>query len=799
MRVKPADNREPLLGTNHSLFTGTLVLVVLYFAREVFVPLALAGLLAFLLAPAAGCLERWKIKRAPAALLVIFLSLAGVAILGWMVLGQIYSLAVELPQYQENLISKIDSLHLNSAGRLGGTVQMLSNIGQQITSGGKATQPPDLTGSLPESTAHRSARSKTSPSKSVPGEPMAVRVEPPADSFATMFGRTVGPLVHPVTTISIVVVFLVFILLGRHDLRERALRLAGRGRWHVTTTAIEDASARVSRYLQMQLIVNLCYGAIVGGALWMIGVPKPLVWGVLTCLLRFIPYIGILISMAGPLLVSIAFSAHWSELIWTVLLFLTLEVVAANFLEPMLYGASTGMSAIAILIAAIFWTLIWGLPGLFLSTPLTVCLIVIGRQVPQLRFLDVLFGEEQALSPPSRFYQRLLSSSIRDARALLEEQLKINPRAVVYDSLLVPVLTMIQEARYSEEITPMRTEEMLQEIEEILEETTIRRDSTSPQAALNTKIVVCFPARELADEVACQLASHLLVETASITVMTANYSNEKEQHSLQEIRPDIICVVGVPPRAIRSLRMRCHQVRLRFPKAQIVACVLNAESDLSTLRSRIPIEDAEHVVSSLQLMEQYLTSLLQPSDVQTEPHLPLDSASPDELSETVQQLERVDLFDGSQESIFSRLASNLARAFEAPIALINVMDGQRRFWEAQCGLPEASLNSTDSSRDLSICSKVSFSDSTLVIPDIEEDQRFSSDCFLKDRSIRFYAGAPLKDHDGKVIGSLCVLDTRPRQFTEHQKQTLIFLANSVMTAIELHVNSTPEDLEVQQD
>nr|WP_246373851.1 GAF domain-containing protein [Edaphobacter lichenicola] len=161
-------------------------------------------------------------------------------------------------------------------------------------------------------------------------------------------------------------------------------------------------------------------------------------------------------------------------------------------------------------------------------------------------------------------------------------------------------------------------------------------------------------------------------------------------------------------------------------------------------------------------------------------------------------MERIDLFDGPEEGVFSRLASDLARAFEAPIALITVMDGQRRFWEAQCGLPAASLTSPESARDLSICSQASFSESSLVVPDVAEDERFSQDCFLKDNGIRFYAGAPLKAHDDTIIGSICVLDTRPRQLSEHQKKTLVFIANAVMTAIELHADSIPDESEVDE-
>jgi predicted PurR-regulated permease PerM len=397
------ESRENLTETNSALITGLLIAVALYFAREVFIPLALAGLLAFLLAPAASRLEHWGVRRAPAGLAVIFLSLAAMGALGWIVLGQVYNLAVELPQYQQNVTEKIGSLHLNSAGRLSSTVEMLTSVSKQLTSGTPTSQIVSLT---PRRRTDTRARTIPPALTSKPAEPVPVRIEEPELSMLAVAGQTIAPLVHPMARTFVVVVFLVFMLLGREDLLDRGLRLAGSTRMLVTTTAIEDASGRVSRYLRMQLIVNLCYGAIVGVSLQLIGIPHPLLWAVLTCLLRFVPYIGIMMAAAGPLLLSAAISPHWSETAWTAVMFVVLEIVAANFIEPHLYGASTGISAIAVLIAAIFWTLLWGLPGLLLSTPLTVCLIVIGRQVPQFYFLEVLFGEV-TVPPP---VERLLST-----------------------------------------------------------------------------------------------------------------------------------------------------------------------------------------------------------------------------------------------------------------------------------------------------------------------------------------------------------------------------------------------------
>jgi predicted PurR-regulated permease PerM/GAF domain-containing protein len=781
-----SEARENLKHPDSALLTGILIVVVLYFAREVFVPLALAALIAFVLAPAANWLERRGMRRTPAALLVIILSLATVAVLGWVLLGQIYSLAVELPQYQQNVTDKIGSLHLDSAGKLSRTVEMLDGLNKRLKNGNTTAGPVVSVVQTPRLASHSHANPVGVANKTT--QPVSVRIEEPEESVLELAGRTMTPLVHPLTTTFIVVIFLIFLLIGREDLRDRGLKLAGSGRMHLTTSAIEDATARVSRYLRMQLVVNLCYGAVAGVALQFIGVPHPLLWAILTCVLRFVPYVGIMMAAAGPLLLAAAASPYWSQLSWTVIMFCVLEVVVANFVEPMLYGASTGISAIAVLIAAVFWTFLWGLPGLLLSTPLTVCLIVIGRQVPRLHYLEVLLGERTGLPPSEHFYQRMLASNPRDARALIETTVKArSSRAEVYDTILIPALTMVEEARHSEEMTATRAEEVLQNVEELVEELTNAEGSTSPRLSEPAKRVVCMPARDFADEIACQLAQQVLEDTATVQIIAADSSMTTLQEYMTRQQPELICVVGIPPRAVRHIRMRCHQIRARFPESIVVACVLSDENDLSSLRSRIPVEDAQHVVSSLQLMRDYLTSVLHPAEVLEASGETEEAAeTARELSANLHEVQQIDPFDGPVEGMFDRLATSLARSFDAPIVLITAADGERHFWEAQCGLPEEALSSVGAERDGCVCNKVVSADQVVIIADVAEEERFAEDPFLRAHGIRFCAAAPLTDQDREVVGSLCVLDTRPRQITEKQRETLISVAESVMLAIELH-------------
>ena len=784
--------KTPPLPRN-GLLTGILIAAILYFGREVFIPIALAGLLSFLLAPAANRLEQWKFRRGPATIVLVVLVLAVASAIGWLVINQTYNLFTELPRYQYNITAKVESLHLKSAGRMSNTVNMLTAIGKEI-----AAEP-----SLEQTTPAFSEQHQTSPRvltpivpAAKPSPPVLVKVEPPDETMATIAQRTLLPLWHVLGTVFIVVIFLIFILNGRDDLSERGFRLAGRSRMHVTSSAVADASDRVSRYLRTQLVVNLCYGAAAGTALWIIGVPNPYLWGILVSVLRFIPYVGILMAGTCPLILAIAVSPGWGQPLWTAATFFVLEVTIANFIEPMLYGVSAGISPIAILVAALFWTLLWGFPGLLISTPLTVCLVVLGRQIPQLEFFHLLLGEDTVLTGAERFYRRVLAYSSREAAALLRGELEDKARDQVYDEVVVPTLSMIEEARHAEEMTGERAENVLTEIEELIEEV---RDASllSSEASLEAQIV-CVPCRDSADEVACNLAADVLGDVARIQILSQEMTLPNLLSSLEESRPAVVCVIGIPPNAIRHMRMRCHQIRSVLPEVQIVACLPSGQSELPDLRSRIPTEDAQHVVSSLQLLKSYLTAVLHPEPpaAEEEPQPEDQVEARKELNEGIQEIEKVEASDVPPGEAFTRMITNLARSLDAPIALIQSCDGEKRFWEAQCGIPETDTV-PEPQPDFSLCRKQDWSDTPIILCDTQNSAEFAGDPFIRSKGIRFCAAAPLKTFEGRVIGSVSVFDTRPRQISEEQKETLISLADAVMNAIELRETAGIKDSAAQ--
>ena len=378
-----------------TLLIACVVFAGLYFGRDLLIPIALAALLTFILAPLAGWLRRFRIPRVPSVLLIVLVASSGIGGIGLLIGSQIVELARNLPTYQQNIANKIRSL---KEGIPGGNI--FDHAADTIR---------DLEKELGRDKAIDSGQPKTAPE---------VRVRENRTTLDVL-GNWAMPLLGPVGTAGLVLILVIFFLLGREDLRDRAMRLMG-GELHATTEAIDEATQRISRYLLMQLLINGGTSVPFGIALYFIGVPNALLWAVLWAVLRFIPYIGPLIAALLPAIVAAAVDPGWSMLLWTIGVYVAMEVVTNNFIEPRVYGASTGISEVAIIISAVFWTALWGPVGLFLATPLTVCLAVIGRHVPRFHFLEVILGKAPVLSPVERFYQRLLAGDAVEATQFAE-------------------------------------------------------------------------------------------------------------------------------------------------------------------------------------------------------------------------------------------------------------------------------------------------------------------------------------------------------------------------------------------
>jgi predicted PurR-regulated permease PerM len=447
-RARPTEfpRGEPLL------LLAVLVLV-LYFARELLIPLAFALSLAFLLGPAVERLERIRLPRLPAIALVG--AIAGVLLcgVGYVVARQLLHVAQTLPIYRLTLQKKMASVHSPTERSIEKALSNLEDIGADL--------------------AHSAAPPTPVVWPNAPNlQPQPVRVVPPDGGQLEATGQMALTILKPIGTVAVVIVFTIYMLLKREELRNRLLLLAGMGHISLMTQALQDAATRISQYLVLQAAVNAAYGLCFGVGLYFIGVPDATLWGVLAAILRVIPYVGTATSLILPLIVSFVLPSSWAPLL-VLGLFLALELTVTNFLEPWLYGSRTGISSLALLAMAIFWTLLWGWPGLVLSTPLTVCMVVLGRYVPQMSFLHTLLGTEAELSADAAFYERLLAMDQTEAHAIADRFLEGGKSLVeLYDNVVIPALSLAEQDRHQGALDDARSNFLFLSIGELIAELT---------------------------------------------------------------------------------------------------------------------------------------------------------------------------------------------------------------------------------------------------------------------------------------------------------------------------------------
>ena len=426
---RPISTELPASALTTMLFTVVIV-AALYFGREVLVPIALALLLSFALAPLVRFLQGWHVPRMFAVIFVVLIAFAAIFSLGALMVSQVNQLASDLSRYQSTLREKIQSLRGTAAGT--DTLERASQVLQ------------DLSSELDKPRTNRPAIGLQNNAGPSPDRPIPVEVKQPDPGALQTLVALITPLVHPLATTGIVVIFVIFILMQKQDLRNRLVRLAGSQDLQRTTAALDDAGQRLSRLFLTQLGLNAGYGLVVGAGLWFIGVPSAPLWGMLAMILRFVPYIGAVISAIFPLILAAAVGPDWGMALWTGALFLILEPVVGQIIEPVLFSHSTGLSPVAVIASATFWTWLWGPVGLILATPLTICLVVLGRHIERLSFLDVMFGDQPALSPAELVYQRMLARDPVDAAEQAQKFLKDRPLIAYYDEVLIEGLRLAQ-------------------------------------------------------------------------------------------------------------------------------------------------------------------------------------------------------------------------------------------------------------------------------------------------------------------------------------------------------------------
>ena len=392
-----------------NMAVAALIIAALYFGREIFVPVALAVLLSFVLAPFVMRLHSLRIPRTISVLVVVFIGFSIIFSLGGLMVSQATRLAARLPDYQQTLSDKIESLRglMGGSGTLEQASTVLKELKTELQHQDAARRPADNGLARPPS-----------------DKPIPVEVRQPDPGALSTFGAIIQPLISPLTTTGVVVIFVVFILLQREDLRNRLVRLAGSADIQRTTAALDDAGKRLSKLFITQIAFNAVFGLAIGIGLEFIGVPSAPLWGLIAMIMRFVPYIGALISAIFPLILAAAVGSGWQMLILTAALFVVLELLAGQVLEPLIFGHSSGLSPVAIILSASFWTWLWGPVGLVLATPLTVCLVVLGRHVDRLQFLDIMLGDRPPLTPPQLAYQRMLAGDPIEALEQAHEYLQ---------------------------------------------------------------------------------------------------------------------------------------------------------------------------------------------------------------------------------------------------------------------------------------------------------------------------------------------------------------------------------------
>ena len=535
-------------------FAGcVLVVVVLYWAQTVLVPIALAILLTFVLSPPVTWLERW-IGRIPAVLAMVTLVFTVLGLAGWGLARQMDHLAEDLPRYRVNILAKIADVR--GAGK-GGSVEKLQDTIEDIKT------------DLGKSEAPRGTISR----------PVVVTSE----RVAGFSGFTwLSPIVGPLGTAGLVLAMVIFMLLERRDLRDRLIGLLGHGHLAITTKAFDEAGTRVSRQLLMQSLVNLLYGIAAGAGLYFLGVPYPLVWATLGAVLRFIPYVGPVLGAGAPIVVSLAAAEGWAGPLYVVGLFVALELFTNLVLETVLYAGAAGVSPVALLASVAFWTWLWGPLGLVLATPLTVCLVVVGKHVPGLEFLGMLLADTPALAPEYGYYQRLLARDQSEAADLIERYIKTESPRSVYDALLLPALNYAERDRLEQRLSLDEETAVIDATRELLSDAaeSIRRLQPESPALLDGPPllgpreplrVLGYATNGAADELALAMLAHLVDDLPIDVEITGTRLQASELLSLVHAQGfSVVCLADLPPSPPSKTRYLVKRLRAALPELRIL-------------------------------------------------------------------------------------------------------------------------------------------------------------------------------------------------------------------------------------
>ena len=575
-----------------SLLLVALVVAGLYLARDFLLPLALAVLISFLLAPLIQRFEHWGMGRIVSVIAATGLAFSLIGAVGYLVAGQLIDLASQVEGYKTNLGAKIATLKTKPGSPFDRVTRTLRDLNKEFTAAPNATPAPNAA-PVPSPVPAVVVPPVPVPVVEAPPVPVAV-VETPGSALV-LLRDFISPVLAPLGTAAIVIVFVIFILIEREDLRDRVIHLIGRGRLHVTTQVLDEAAQRVSRYLVAQLIVNVTYGIPIGVGLWLIGIPNAFLWGFLATLLRFVPFIGPWIAAFFPVALSLAVSPSWSMPLLALGLFVIVELISNNVVEPWLYGSSTGLSPMAIIVAAVFWTWLWGAPGLILATPLTVCIAVLGKYVPSLSYLDVLLGDKPPIAMEDRFYQRLLALDEEEALELVETHVSEHDLTAAFDEMVLPALRQCETDFRSGDLSEAAHHDIHTVVRDLLDEL-----RNAPLPPVEESRVLCLSARDEADELAALMLAHLLAEAnVKACVLSSKLMTGELIEKATAAAPALICISALPPGSTSTAAHLCKRIRERMADGAITVGLWGHRLEDEPRRiDRLKRAQADHVFTT---------------------------------------------------------------------------------------------------------------------------------------------------------------------------------------------------------
>ena len=617
-----------------TVLVAAAIVAALYFGREVLLPMALAVLLSFVLAPPVKLLQRLYLPRFAAVTIVVLLAFGVIFGLGTLMFAQVTQLAGDLPRYQSNLAEKIQTLH--GAATASGTLEQASQVLQSL-----------------QKELDRPKNGKPAPAtpdgSAIPNRPIQVEVRQPDPGALQTLATLIAPLIHPLATTGIIIIFVVFILLQQQDLRNRLIRLAGSHDLQRTTLAMDDAGKRLSRLFLMQLALNAAFGLIIGIGLWAIGVPSAPLWGLLAMVLRFVPYIGAIVAAIFPLIVATAVDPGWSMMLMTAALFLVVEPLIGHVIEPMLYGHSSGLSPVAVVVSATFWTWLWGPIGLVLATPLTMCLVVLGRHVERLKFLEVLLGDRPALSPSESAYQRMLAGDPIETTEQAQSLLKDRTLTEYYEQILMGALRLAWADSQRGRLEQPETQRIRDTVSEVVEDLESHKDSrnapvedanpvgnlTQLEESVSAEVlplpsvnqvegtVICIPGLGLLDEtVAMPFAQLLRREGIPAEAKETETLSLSKLFSLNTKDVALICLCYLEHATPAQLHYTARRLRRKATSVPTLVCIFNEAGQTGDGDPQQLPEGVEFLQGSLSAGVKRVSELLLESRIALKPDQP---------------------------------------------------------------------------------------------------------------------------------------------------------------------------------